>query len=308
MILSLLLTGVTLTFPMEVKVQGTEVTVNEVARITGENVEEVRRVGAVDLGYAPMPGHSRLFFGKRVAEIIKRDTGIEVTLAGHRACRAWPKEITITGDQIEDAARVELVRLTTELDAEYVLQQQQRSISVPAGNTDIKLEAYFENPKVQSGVISVPVRILVDNQVYRTVWTRWSVNVYELRTVLIKPVAAGEMLTPKHFTQKRALVPRIGGANPLGRHLAIGAVATRDLKPGDMVTNLDVNRPMIIHRGDTIYLQARSRSITARVPAKAEEDGALGDRIRVSTLEGGRQLGAVVKSRDLVEVVLSVDY
>jgi len=306
MITSLLLAaGITLTFPMEVKVQGTEVTVNEIARITGDDLEEVRLVGAVDLGYAPMPGHSRLFFGKRVAEIVKRETGIDVTLAGDRAVRAFPKEVTIKGVDIEAAARVELIRLTTKLDAEYVLEQAPRTVAVPAGNEGVRLEAFYEKPEVESGVVSIPVRIIIDNQVYRTVWTRWRIAVHELRTVLIRPVAAGEELTAKHFTQKRVLIPRVGGANPLGRHLALGAVASRDMKAGEMVTTLDVNRPMIIRRGDTIYLQARSRAITARVPAKAEEDGALGDRIIVATLDGGRRMGAVVKSRDLVEVVIS---
>ena len=306
MIISLLLAaGVTLTFPMEVKVQGTEVTVNEIARITGDDLEEVRLVGRVDLGYAPMPGHSRLFFGKRVAEIVKRETGVDVTLAGDRAVRAFPKEVTIKAIDIESAARVELLRLTTKIDAEYVLQDTPRNVSVPAGNDSVRLEAFFEKPEVQSGVVSIPVRIIIDEQVYRTVWTRWSIAVHELRTVLVSPVAAGEALTAKHFTQKRMLVPRVGGANPLGRDLALGAVASRDMKAGEMVTTLDVNRPMIIRRGDTIFLQARSRAITARVPATAEEDGALGDRIMVVTLDSGRRMGAVVKSRDLVEIVIS---
>ena len=306
MIMTLLFAGVTVTLPMKANVSGTNVTVNEVARITGEDLAEVALVGAVDLGYSPMPGHSRLFFGKRVAEIIFRETGIEVTLNGDRACRAWPEVETVPGPSIEAAAHVELKRLSTDRDIEYVLIDRAQSVAIPAGLETAKLEAYFDKPLITSGPVSVPVRLIVDGEIYRTIWTRWSVAVYELRTVLIKPAAAGQLLTPSHFTQKRVLVPKFGANNPLGRALAIGAVAARDLKVGDMVTTLDVKRPIVIKRGDTIYLQVRSRGISARVPATAEEDAALGDRIRVTTVTGEREMSATVLSRDLVEVVINV--
>ena len=50
---SLLLGGVTVTLPMEAHVRGTEIELGEIAQVVGADPEEVDRVAALELGYAP---------------------------------------------------------------------------------------------------------------------------------------------------------------------------------------------------------------------------------------------------------------
>lgn len=304
MITSFILAGVTVTLPMEAKVHGTEITLDEIATVTGEDAEAVARVASVELGYAPMPGYSRLFFAQRIEEIVERKTGVDVTLTGDRACRAWPTTEVVAGTAFDAAARTELERLTAELDVEFELVQPARDLTVPSGTAPAAIEAFFDGEEVRTGMVGIAVRVLVDGEIYRTVWTNWRVSVFEKRSVLRRDVIAGERIGLDHFTQKRVVVPRVGGANPLGRQMVVGAVATRDLTADQVVTNLDVHRPVLLHRGDSILLQVRKGGITARVPAIARENGAVGDRVLVTLTGSEREMGAVVLSRDLVEVVL----
>jgi flagella basal body P-ring formation protein FlgA len=88
--------------------------------------------------------------------------------------------------------------------------------------------------------------------------------------------------------------------------MVIGAVATRDLSADQMVTNLDVHRPLIVRRGDSLFLQVRKGGITTRVPAVAREDGAIGDRIVVTMTSNEHDMSGVVISRDMVELDLGL--
>lgn len=303
-LLTKLLLGVTVTLPMEARVPGTEVTLGQIATVTGDDPDEVAAVEAVHLGYAPMPGYSRLFHAVRLAQVVQRETGLRVLLAGDRACRVWPLSHRIPAAELSAAASGALDRLAAGHDVEYELRPGLRDVEIPAGVRGYVLESRLEDDALRSGTLSVPVSIVIDGALYRTVWTSFDVSIYESRTVLGRDVRAGERLTPHLFTTKRIEVPRPGRTNPIGRRMVVGAVATRDLRADAFVTELDVRRPLAVKSGDTVYLQARHGAVVARVPAVARENGAVGDRILVETTSSGHPMTAVILSQDVVEIDL----
>lgn len=300
----LLLAGVSVELPMEARVRGTEVTVGEIATVTGDDPAEVARVAAVRLGGSPMPGYSRLFQSGRLEARIEREAGLDVRLVGHAACRVRPEVETIAEERLAAVAGAELRRLAEVHDVEFAMRPQGRPLEIPLGDAPAELRSRLDERSLVSGTVSVPVEIVIDGAPWRTVWTTWDVALYESRTVLRRDVRAGERLGPDLFERRRVEVARPGAANPLGRQMVLGAVAARDLRADQMVTQLDVNRPVAIRRGDTLYLQARKGAVVARVPAVARENGAIGDRILVETLANGRQMSGLVLSQDLVEIDL----
>ena len=106
------------------------------------------------------------------------------------------------------------------------------------------------------------------------------------------------------FERRRVLVQNGGQAKPLGAAFLAGAVAVRDLAPGEMVTASDVHRPIVVTLGETLFLRVRKGPIEARVSALALESGAIGDRIRLRTLDSGQELVAYIVSRDLCKIDL----
>ena len=60
---TLLLGGVTITLAPQARVRGTEIELGSIAKVEGEDAEEVERVRKLRLGYAPAPGtdHPRRF-------------------------------------------------------------------------------------------------------------------------------------------------------------------------------------------------------------------------------------------------------
>jgi len=297
--------GVTVTLPVETKVKGTEIELGELAQVAGLDGELVAKVRALELGYAPAPGFSRLLTADRIrAELSKAMPGLEVRVTGERACRVWPALEEIAPARIEEAARTELTRAFAGKEATFTLKDVIDVVKVPQSEGASTLHARTPNGELSSGIVGVPVEVLVDGMRYRTLWTSWRVEVWETRPVLSRPVKAGEELRPELFERQRIKVGTEVGMEALEPVQIMGAVAKRDLAPGTSVSAHDVNRPAAVVSGSTLFLRIRKGSIEARVAAVAGDTGSVGERIRVTTVEGHKELMATVVGRDLCEISL----
>lgn len=301
----LVLAGVTITLPMEARVRGTEMTLGDVATVTGANADEVALARALDLGYAPAPGYSRLLSAEKIAEVAARKLPeVALTFAGDRHCRVWPEVQEIAEADVRLAAQTELVRLYGVRDAAFELVAPIPAIVVPSGSGSPSIRARLDQRAEQSGLVTVPVEVIVDEATYRTVFTTWRVDVYSVVPVLAKNVRAGESLSAALFERRRIRIDAAAQAGLLGIDRLHGSVAKRDLAAGSLVTGLDVDRPAIVALGTSLSLQVKKGGIAARVGVIALESGALGDRIRVRREDSKQELHAVIKSRDQVEIDL----
>ena len=83
---------VTVTLPTEARVSGMEIRLGDIATISGADPVQVALVEAVELGYVPAPGYSRLF-GREylVRDVHARIESVEVVFAGAAQCRVYPR-------------------------------------------------------------------------------------------------------------------------------------------------------------------------------------------------------------------------
>ena len=61
---------------------------------------------------------------------------------------------------------------------------------------------------------------------------------------------------------------------------------------------------MVMKRGDVVGLEVRRGTVMVRAQAIALQDGRVGDRIRVTCERTGKEVTAIVVSRELVELRL----
>ncbi|HVS10762.1 MAG TPA: flagellar basal body P-ring formation chaperone FlgA [Planctomycetota bacterium] len=300
--------GVTVTLSPEARVRGSVVALGQLALVEGDDAAEVERIAAAQLGYAPAPGYSRLFTAERLRqELGLAAPGVALTLAGSSACRVWPEVERLEGEAIDAAAEAELRRHLGARDASAQLVARSASIEVPAGREAARLRSVLSGSALQGGLLTVPVRVLVDGEPYRTVWTTWKVELWEELDVLTRPVRAGDTITREMLVRRRVPAPAAGGPaapRPLGAEMLAGSRAVRDLAAGQPLVELDVVRPSIVQRGDALSLEIRKGAVCARLGAVAEQAGALGDRVRVSFPGSERTLAGVVAGRGLVRIDL----
>jgi len=308
----LALCGVTVTLPPAATVRGTELLLGDVASVRGDDPAEVERVRAISLGYAPAPGYSRVLHPVRIEQLVRgriRDFAVEFAAAG--PVRIVPETQVVTAAEIEAAARAALEADPASLASGGArvasrLVAPARDLEIPAGDAPCRLDAALARGGLRPGALRLPVRVLVDGELYRTVWTDWQIELWEERPVLARDVRAGERIDASLLTVERVPLAA-AGPQALGAEKVVGTEARRDLRAGQPLTDADVLRPTLIESGDSLLLEVKNGNVSVRVPAVARQSGALGDSIQVELADGSRKLNGTVASKKLVEIDLSKD-
>jgi flagella basal body P-ring formation protein FlgA len=266
-------------------VRGTELDVAAVARVTGDDQAAVAAAREALLGYAPAPGYSRTVERWQLVQELERALpGTRVEVVGAEFCRVSPQ--------------VEL------LTAERMLEAALHPLAVPAGEVGVELRARTPDVEPRDGAVSVPVEVLVDGELYRTVWTSWNVGVWTQVPVLARDVRRGEELSLASFQVERRRVDLATQRGHLSETAASGALAARDLRAGSVVLERDVTRPRLVVRGRTVQLRVKKGAVVATASAIARQDGFLGDEIAVVT-ESKKEIRAVILGPDLVGIELA---
>lgn len=295
-----LLAGVRVTLPVEARVAGVEIRLGDVAQVSGDDAREVALVRAVPLGYAPAPGHSRLLNALRIAEEVGTHApGVSLVFDGVGACRVWPQTERLPGTRIDEAARAALERAFAGRDVTLSAVQPASDLELPKGERPAELRAQIQSDQTRPGRIGVTVQVTIDGAHWRNVITSWDVSEWQMRPVLVRALAAGETIGAALLERRRVSVAREAALE--AEHL-IGARLARAMPEGSPLYPDDVVRELLVRNGDSLLLEVRRGSVTARVPAVAEQDGALGDEVRVRPTNGTRSLQAKVVGRDTARV------
>lgn len=295
----------TLELPAEARVRGLEMTLGQIATVTGADATKVASVRALDLGYAPAPGFHRVLDAARLEAMIARaHPDVQLAFAGSPRCRVLAATAQVTPEQAIAAARAALEARFEGQDVELELVGELQALEVPEPRQGIALEAALAAGDHGIGTWSVPVRVLVDGELYRTQFTTWKVSRWQRRQVLARAVRAGEVIGLDALEMRRVRVATGPEASPLDAAAFGHAVALRDLPAGAVVTERDVERQTVLRRGDAVSLEIQRGGVQVRALAVALADGRVGDRVRVRCEETSRELVAVVRSRQLVVLEL----
>lgn len=292
---------VTITLPLEARVAGTEIELDELATLTGDPVQ-VAALGQLELGYAPAPGYSRLLRVDQVQRALaRRAPEARVRFAGQRATRVRAQVETVAPERLEAAARDALARVLGERTARLEPLAPIQAVDVPATEGGARLRARVEG--AGTATTTVALEVLVEDGIYRTVWTRWRAERWIDIPVLARDVAPGQVFRPEDFRQERRAI--VGNApNALAPEALVGTAASRGLTQGATVGPTDYRRAFAVRAGSNLVLIVKKGAIEARVPATALEAAALGSRLRVSPLASEQELDARLLSADLAVIEL----
>jgi flagella basal body P-ring formation protein FlgA len=83
---------------------------------------------------------------------------------------------------------------------------------------------------------------------------------------------------------------------------ALGQSVSRALGAGEALTPAALRAGTVVRRGQQVILLARTEGLAVRMNGEALADGGISQRIRVRNLASGREVEAVVRSAELVEV------
>lgn len=114
----------------------------------------------------------------------------------------------------------------------------------------------------------------------------------------------GHQLTVDDVTLERRDVSRVPGGYLTRPAEVVGQRLKQSLRAGAIVAPTGLVARTVVRRGQSVTLAARSDAINIRMAGKAMMDGALHQRIRVQNVNSGRVVEGIVRSPELVEVLV----
>jgi flagella basal body P-ring formation protein FlgA len=116
-------------------------------------------------------------------------------------------------------------------------------------------------------------------------------------------VRRGERIAPEDLQELPARLTQLP-RGALGRtDEGAGAVAGKELRPGEWLTGTMVAMPMAVKRGASVMMQLHSGMLSINAPGIARQDGRIGQVIGVTNAQSGREVQARVVSAEEVQVI-----
>ena len=104
----------------------------------------------------------------------------------------------------------------------------------------------------------------------------------------------GHIVGPNDVTWKQQPAAKAAESFLDREELVVGQETKRQLRSGEPIAAVDVRGIPLVRRGDIVTVIARGQGIVVRTDAKAQGDGSLGQPIKLLSLDGRRELSALV--------------
>jgi flagella basal body P-ring formation protein FlgA len=132
------------------------------------------------------------------------------------------------------------------------------------------------------------------------------VNLVATRNVVVlkRALPRGHELQATDLVLHERDVSRLAGGYATEPANVVGQRLRQSLQAGSIVTPRVLASKVLVRRGQSVTLRASNEAINIRVAGKALMDGALGQRIRVENSGSGRVVEGLVRSAELVEILV----
>ncbi|MCA8980865.1 MAG: flagellar basal body P-ring formation protein FlgA [Planctomycetes bacterium] len=304
----LLSTGITVTLPEQTTVSGTDMKLGDIALVRSDDEALAEQVRGLNLGYAPAPGYNRTLRQWKLQQDVEAAfPGTEVVFTGASVMRVFPKTATILAGEIEVAARKAVAELLEGEEYRASLRGALKDLQVPLGDKSRRLEVDLKSRRREAGAWSVPIRVMIDDVQYSTVWVSMQVDIFRELPVLKRDVRMGEEIGPDDYSIERVLIDTALTKTPVNGAPEYGALAATNLVAGNVLFENDLKYALFVEKDAIAKLNARNGSVEVNVMVIVLEDGRLGDHVRVRSLSGDKEVTARVTGKGSLEFNLKVD-
>lgn len=299
--------GITISVAPEARVEGAFITLGQLAEISGDDAFWVDSLRQLKLGSTPTPGNSIVLtkdlLRMRLAATGSNFNGIVWNIPDSI-------KVTTSSQSVSEQALIDKAIVAIENQAGLKVSKGDLSIT-PIGSVQDVLTpngSIMLSSNVTYGIhynrpTAVQVVVTVNGQVFARKNLTFDVKLYQNIAVATSPMSPGEILTTDKLRYERMDI----GSLALGYFTDInkvqGLMVKRSLSPGMVVTELMVNKPMLMKRGNIVNIIARIGSMEVTTSGLAMQDGIEGQLIRVQNINSTKIISAKILDASTVQVL-----
>ena len=271
--------NVTVAVKSEAKIQGSHLSLGDIAEVSGEDPGRVRELKALSLGDAPAPGTTWYMTPATLEPKLAATQAdfSQITWSVPPEFRITTLSQRVSGQRISEVALSHLKRVS--LDASLSLVSMPVDMQVPEGT--LELSADLSGPIRYNMPTIVQVSVKTNGMVFTRIPVQFEVKRYLDVVVATLSMNAGDTVSAQSVKLEKMNV----GALPSGYMTDLNKVIGLQLRyaviPGTVLGERTLMRPMLVRRGESIRLLARVGTLEVSALGVALSGGAMGELIRV---------------------------
>ena len=288
----------------EAAVESETIHLKDIADLSGTDAERLEILANIPLRPAPAFGETSTMSRYQIGEAIEKTAG---RLPPGAICGAAVVQIRLRGrpiteDDIASLLRAYITNRTSWDESEIVIRSigNVKGIELPQKDSEVRLAA--SPAAVGQKNISIAVEILHANESLRTVWISAEISIRSKTLTAGRRIPSGKVITSDDIVEKNVEIPDLRASYLTRPDEVLGKVSRRIFSAGDPLTRESFAEPVLVKNGDTVRLRLERNGIVLTSLAKAEQDGRLGQVIRVRNIDFSALLRAKVTGKAEVEM------
>ncbi|MBU2548531.1 MAG: flagellar basal body P-ring formation chaperone FlgA [Proteobacteria bacterium] len=285
------------------EVTSDQVTLKDIAVISGPDGALKNDLAEVHLSRAPRPGQS-LTIRRSYIEYRLRDSGLpldgiefslpektEMTRAFQEIDTEWVRRVImeyLSGSEVYQGREWELVSLTAG-----------RSPRLPSGELTYQC---MPQGTASPDKVNLTIYLSVDGKEAGRIRATGQINLLVSAVVPVRRIERGYRIQAEDLKTVQVSLARVKKGSLTDPASAVGLTTRSRLSPGQPVKASDLFRDSVIERGDMVTIVAESGPIRVSTLGQAKQDGAVGDQIAVLNMSSKKIIKAEVAGPDQVRV------
>lgn len=258
-------------------------TLGDIAAVESGDAALARTLRSISLGASPMPGNWRELERDLFIHQLRRSgyTGSAVQLQCPRLVRVFRASQTLAQAELENRLRSFIAE-----NAPWTSDEMQIAgvtsvgdLVLPQGTLGISFAP--RGAATWLGTTPFSVDISVDGQPVHQFVMQAMISVSRVAVVAKGAIANGRSIGATDVEKRRVDISTVRGQAFERPEDVIGLVANGYINAGDVITDSRVARPLVVRRGQPVILEARGQGFIVRIAGVAQQDGRVGDTIRV---------------------------
>ncbi|HSW38172.1 MAG TPA: flagellar basal body P-ring formation chaperone FlgA [Acidobacteriota bacterium] len=296
--------GITIRLKEETALRSATASLGDVAEVSGNDQALVQMLEKTDLGSTPEFGGVRTLNRNQIREHVRAVTGYRIgnEFSGASAVKIRRKGKEVAEEEVAALLIAHLVEHTPWEKSEITITSinNLNGLEIPPGDSALMISP--AGTIFGHGNLMAPLDIVHEGNHYRTLWITADVKINARIVSAARKIISGKPVASEDVRLTDAAVTDLRAAYFRQVDIVVGKVARRHFAPGDPLTAQAFVEPFLVNRGDMVRLRLERDGVALTSLVRAEENGRLGQVIRVKNFEFSSVLRARVSGQ--AQVVL----
>ena len=296
-------TQIKIFLPQSAVIDRDEFRLGEIARIEGDDVIVLEKIGEIVIGRAPLPGR-KLTVTRSL--ILSRLRALKINIKnfvfpGSSSSIVQRAALKISGKDIEHVVLKHIQESHSNDDFKPRILAKIKDVYLPRGQVSYVINAKGKNKK-EGGYRNYEVEFSIDGQPKRKISVRTYLKLYKEVFVARDTIKRNQVIEESDLLKVRKNVDRMHREYVTDKGQLIGKISRRTINPSEAFRVNTVEKPLLVNSGDRLQIVYETPLIRLSAPGISLAKGREGERIPVKNSESKIVVFATVKTRNIVVV------